>query len=156
MRIVAWIREDGWESVVDAVAAQDPSEITLLHVLAPVHPGPGLLGRHAKPGRYQEIAGAAAEALLADAETRLLALREEAAGARAGAGTAERAAAGPAPRLHRLAVPGRAEDIVIGACEHADLLVMARSGLHPGPHSLEHETRFVVDHAPCTVLLTWP
>ena len=38
----------------------------------------------------------------------------------------------------------------------ADVLVMARSGHHPGPHSLEHANRFVVDHAPCTVLLTWP
>jgi len=148
MRIVAWIREDGWESVIDALAGQDASEITLLHVAAPVHPGPGMLGRHAKPGRYAEIAGAAAEGLLADAETRFAALREEIAAGEAGAGRL--------PRIHRIAVPGRPEDIVTGACEHADLLVMARSGLHPGPHSLEHETRFVVDHAPCTVLLTWP
>jgi nucleotide-binding universal stress UspA family protein len=164
MRIVAWIREDGWESVIDAVAEQDAGEITLLHVAAPVHPGPGMLGRHARQGRYAEIAGAAAEGLLADAETRLLALREEArgagggagAGGAAGAGGGAGAAAGGVPRLHRVAVPGRPEDIVTGASEHADLLVMARSGRHPGPHSLGHETRFVVDHAPCTVLLTWP
>jgi hypothetical protein len=25
-----------------------------------------------------------------------------------------------------------------------------------GPHSLGHATRFVVDHAPCSVLLVWP
>ncbi|MFD5466969.1 hypothetical protein ACFWIQ_29700 [Kitasatospora sp. NPDC127059] len=27
---------------------------------------------------------------------------------------------------------------------------------HPGPHSLGPATRFVVDHAPCAVLLVWP
>jgi nucleotide-binding universal stress UspA family protein len=138
LRIVAWIREDGWESVIDALGEQDASEITLLHVAEPVHPGPGLLGRHPPRARYAEIAGAAAEGLLEDAEKRLA------------------AAIADLPRLHRVAVPGRPEDIVVGACEHADLLVMARSGRHPGPHSLEHATRFVVDHAPCTVLLTWP
>ena len=58
--------------------------------------------------------------------------------------------------IHRVAVPGRPEDIVIGACTGADVLVMARNGHRPGPHSLEHANRFVVDHAPCTVVLTWP
>jgi nucleotide-binding universal stress UspA family protein len=134
MRIVAWIREDGWESVIEAVAQQPSSVITLLHVAEPVHPGPGLLGRHPPRARYAEIAGAAAEELLDAAEQRLA----------------------TETKLHRVAVPGRPEDIVVGACEHADLLVLARSGHHPGPHSLEHATRFVVDHAPCTVLLTWP
>jgi Na+/H+ antiporter NhaD/arsenite permease-like protein len=38
------------------------------------------------------------------------------------------------------------------------LVVPARDGDRSrlGPHSLGPATRFVVDHAPCAVLLTWP
>jgi nucleotide-binding universal stress UspA family protein len=135
MRAVVWIGELGWEACVDAAAGLPASEITLLYVAAPVHPGPGLLGRHAPPGRYDEIAGEAAEELLDAAVERL--------------GDTNAV-------LHRLALPGRPEDIVTGACTGADVLVMARNGHRPGPHSLEHANRFVVDHAPCTVVLTWP
>jgi hypothetical protein len=37
-------------------------------------------------------------------------------------------------------------------------LVVARDGDRSrlGPHSLGHATRFIVDHAPCPVLLVWP
>jgi len=134
-RVLIWITESGWEACVDVAAGLPATEITLLHVAAPVHPGPGLLGRHAPPGRYDEIAGEAAEELLEAAEERL---------------------GDVAAAVHRVALPGRPEDIVIGACTGADFLVMARNGHRPGPHSLEHANRFVVDHAPCTVLLTWP
>jgi hypothetical protein len=36
--------------------------------------------------------------------------------------------------------------------------VVARDGDRSrlGPHSLGHATRFVVDHAPCDVLVVWP
>jgi hypothetical protein len=36
--------------------------------------------------------------------------------------------------------------------------MVARDGDHSrlGPHSLGPATRFVVDHAPCVVLLVWP
>jgi hypothetical protein len=42
--------------------------------------------------------------------------------------------------------------------EGVDLLVAARDGDRSrlGPHSLGHDTRFVVDHAPCAILLVWP
>jgi hypothetical protein len=47
--------------------------------------------------------------------------------------------------------PGRAAD-------GADLLILARDGdrTRLGPRSLSPATRFVVDHAPCPVLLVWP
>jgi nucleotide-binding universal stress UspA family protein len=47
---------------------------------------------------------------------------------------------------------------VLAACADAGLLVLARDGDHTrlGPRSLGHATRFVVDHAPCPVLLVWP
>jgi nucleotide-binding universal stress UspA family protein len=53
---------------------------------------------------------------------------------------------------------GRPEREVVAACADADLLVLARDGdrLVLGPRSLGHATRFVVDHAPCSVLLLWP
>ena len=52
----------------------------------------------------------------------------------------------------------RAELVRRAAAEGADLLVLARDGdrSRVGPHSLGPAARFVVDHAPCRVLLVWP
>src|SRR5699024_7342536 len=54
--------------------------------------------------------------------------------------------------------PGRPEDVVTQAARAADVLVLVRDGRgsDPGPHSIGHATRFILDHAPCTVLLAWP
>ena len=41
------------------------------------------------------------------------------------------------------------------AAADADLLVVVRDSRHPGPHSIGHAARFVVDHAPCDVVLVW-
>ena len=53
---------------------------------------------------------------------------------------------------------GRIETEVIAAAEGAELLVLARDGdcSHLGPHSLSHASHYIVDHAPCPVLLVWP
>jgi nucleotide-binding universal stress UspA family protein len=53
---------------------------------------------------------------------------------------------------------GRVERLVVEAAQAADLLVVARDGDRHrlGPASLGPATRFVVDHAPCPVLLVWP
>ena len=53
---------------------------------------------------------------------------------------------------------GRAERAVVLECADADLLILARDGDRSrlGPHSLGKHTRFVVDYAPCPVLLVWP
>lgn len=61
----------------------------------------------------------------------------------------------PARRAHRT---GRVEREVIAAAASARLLVPARSGdlSALGPRSLGPHTRFVVDYAPCAVLLVWP
>jgi nucleotide-binding universal stress UspA family protein len=47
---------------------------------------------------------------------------------------------------------------VVALAEGADVLVLARDGdrSHVGPHSLGPAARYVVDHAPCRVLLVWP
>jgi nucleotide-binding universal stress UspA family protein len=53
---------------------------------------------------------------------------------------------------------GRIEHEVVATAETMDLLVSARDNdhTHPGPRSLGPTARYVLDHAPCAVLLVWP
>lgn len=53
---------------------------------------------------------------------------------------------------------GRVDREVVAAAEGFDVLVLARDGDRSrlGPRSLAPPTRFVIDHAPCPVLLVWP
>jgi nucleotide-binding universal stress UspA family protein len=144
MRAVVWISEGTWEACVDQAAAFLPegAEVTLLHV-APsdveefAARGPArLLGRHPPPPPgppLRLIADEEAQALLADAQARL---------------------GRPARTVARR---GRVEREVVAACTDADLLILARGGeSRLGPKSLGKHIRFVVDHAPCQVLLVWP
>ncbi len=146
MIVIAWIVDGTWPACVDAAAthAPDGAEIVLLHVTGHDVPGAahgayaGLLGRgraERDPGtRLQELAAASARQLLRAAAERL---------------------GRPCTRLER---SGRIEREVVAAAEGADLLILARDGdrTHLGPRSLSPATRFVVDHAPCPVLLVWP
>jgi nucleotide-binding universal stress UspA family protein len=162
MRAIVWIVADTWEATVDEARAFLPAdaEVTLLHVapgdVEDVAAGArhGLLGRRrprprSRPRRgpgppgppgpresaaLREISDEAAAALLADARERI---------------------GGDARTESRR---GRVEREVVAAAEGADLLVLARDGDHErlGPHSLGPPARFVVDHAPCRVLLVWP
>ncbi|WP_329018024.1 universal stress protein [Streptomyces sp. NBC_00690] len=146
MTVVAWIVEGTWPACVDAVRRYGVGEsgIVLLHVSGPQVPGvargayAGLLGRgqrEADPGeRVVELAAQSADRLLTAAAQRL---------------------ALPCTRLERT---GRVEREVVEAASGAELLVLARDGdlTRPGPHSLGPASRFVVDHAPCPVLLVWP
>jgi nucleotide-binding universal stress UspA family protein len=147
MRALVWIVEDTWEATVDEAAAFLPAdaEVTLLHVapsdVESIAEGArhGLLGRPRRhhgappPRPLRAISDEAAEALLAGARERLG--REAAAVRRR----------------------GRVEREVVAMAEWMDLLVLARDGDHTrlGPHSLGPAARFVVDHAPCRVLLVW-
>ncbi|MFH7594148.1 universal stress protein [Streptomyces racemochromogenes] len=146
MTVIVWIVEGTWPACVDAARAHTPAdaEPVLLHVSAPQTPGlahgayAGLLGR-ARPDRdpgtrVEHLAHAAGEELLADAAERL---------------------GRPCTRRERA---GRPEREVVAAAEGADLLILARDGdrTHLGPRSLGPESRFIVDHAPCPVLLVWP
>jgi nucleotide-binding universal stress UspA family protein len=148
VRIVIWVVEGTWQGCVDAASRSLPlgAQVALLHVtpseVAEVAGAAttGLLGRAfagRQPARsFRDVADAAASDLLADAAARL------------GRQDAE--------LLRRR---GRVEREVIRAvAENVDLLVLARDGDHSrlGPHSLGPATRFVVDHAPCAVLLVWP
>jgi nucleotide-binding universal stress UspA family protein len=135
--VLAWLTDAGWEACVDAAAALPATEITLLHVPSDEYAPAPPLGRRRRldrEARWTAMSGEAAESLLSDAARRL---------------------GRPAETV---AARGRPEDVVIAAARDADVLVLVRDGreLHPGPHSLGHATRFVLDHAPCTVVLAWP
>lgn len=143
MRAVIWISEDTWEGCVDQARALLPeaAEATLLHV-APTdieefasRGGARLLGRHPPPPPgppLRAIADEEAQALLEAAQVRF-----------------GRPANTDARR-------GKVELEVLDACAGADLLILARDGERRlGPKSFGPRTRFVVDHAPCEVLLVW-
>jgi nucleotide-binding universal stress UspA family protein len=144
--VVVWVTEGTWQASVDAAVRVAPAaaSITLLHVtpadLAETAHGAylGLFGR-GQPGddpgpRVAEIEAVSAAELLDAAAARLGrdCLREER--------------------------EGRPEREVVAAADGAGLLVVARDGDRSrlGPKSLGKEVRFVVDHAPCPVLLVWP
>lgn len=146
MTVIAWIVEGTWPACVDAAAAHAPegADIVLLHVTGRDVPGAahgayaGLFGR-GRPERdpstrLEELAAASAQQLLRAAAERL---------------------GRPCTRLER---SGRIEREVVAAAEGAGLLILARDGdrTRLGPRSLSPATRFVVDHAPCPVLLVWP
>ncbi|MFD5011129.1 universal stress protein [Streptomyces chartreusis] len=146
MTVVVWVVEGTWPACVDAARAHAPedAEVVLLHVtghdVADAAHGAfaGLLGRghpERDPGtRVEHLAAASAESLLQAAAERL---------------------GRPCTRVERT---GRVEREVVAATEGADLLVLARDGdrARLGPHSLGPASRFVVDHAPCPLLLVWP
>ncbi len=144
MRVLVWIVEDTWKATVAAAAAFLPTaaDITLLYVTAG---GPeivardawhGLLGRSHPPTEESlyEISEQSARDLLAEAQTLL------------------------GRQAVRQARRGRVEREVVAAADGMDLLVFARDGdlTHRGPHSLGSTAHYVVDHAPCAILLVWP
>ncbi|MCH0567560.1 MULTISPECIES: universal stress protein [unclassified Streptomyces] len=146
MTVIAWIVEDTWPACVDAARSHAPegADIVLLHVTDSGDTGAAhgaiaeLLGR----ARHDRDPGEAVDHTAAAAGERLL---EEA---------AERLGR-PCTRAAR---SGHVDREVVAAAEGADLLVLARDGDRSrlGPHSLGPAGRFVVDHAPCPVLLVWP
>jgi nucleotide-binding universal stress UspA family protein len=143
-RVVVWITEDAWQACVDAAALFAPAdaEIVLLHVVEPdvaealrrVHGGLLGEGGHDPGDEIERLAHLPGYGFLVEAAHRL----------------------GHKPTT--LMRTGRPEHEVVHACEGADLLVCARDGESgkPGPHSIGAHTRYVVDHAPCAVLLVWP
>jgi nucleotide-binding universal stress UspA family protein len=144
MRAVVWITESSWEACVDQASRLLPqdAEVTLLHV-SPADAedvaqrgATRLLGRRPPPPAgppLRAIAAEEAQALLESARSRF---------------------GRPAQLDSRR---GKIEREVVDACADADLLLVARNGeAKLGPKSLGPPVRFVVDHAPCHVLLVWP
>lgn len=143
MTVVVWIADDTWQSSVDAARAHG-SDFLLLHVSDHDVSGAahgafaGLFGR-SQPTRDP---GSRLDELAADHAARLLTAAAERLGV-------------PCATSARV---GRVEHEVVAAAQDASLLVLCRDGdvSHAGPRSLGPATRFVVDHAPCPVLLVWP
>jgi nucleotide-binding universal stress UspA family protein len=145
MRALVWIVEETWPATVAAAAAgflPADADVTLLHVRASdteeLARGAryALLGRPRRPTAepLETLSEQGARKLLAEAQTALG--RDAVLDARC----------------------GRIEYEVITAAETMDLLVFARDKdrTHPGPRSLGPAARYVVDRAPCAVLLVWP
>jgi nucleotide-binding universal stress UspA family protein len=146
MPVIIWVTEGTWQAAVDAARTLAPpgADFTLLHVTGGEEAGAahaafaGLLGR----GHLERDPGDRLEELSATATGELLRAAAERLGR-------------PARVVRR---HGRVEREVVRAAEDADLLICARDGDRErlGPRSLGHVTRFVVDHAPCPVLVVWP
>jgi nucleotide-binding universal stress UspA family protein len=144
VKVLVWVAEATWPACVDAVGDLFPeAEVTLLAALpgdlaeraSGAHTGLWGRGNRNDPGvRVTEIALEATRAMLDAAAVRL--------------------GGSPTTRLRQ----GRVEREVTAAAAEADVLVLARDGdlSRLGPRSLDRHTRFVVDHAPCRVLLVWP
>ncbi|MFN8031668.1 MAG: universal stress protein [Mycobacterium sp.] len=144
MKLAVWVTEGTWPAAVDAardLIGGDDAEVTLIHVLEggrPPREGFGsLMGR----GRVRR------------SEEQLHQLSEEA---------AQQMLDQAAERLGRPATvrleTGFPERIVTALADDVDYLVIGRDGDRSrlGPNSLGKHTRFVVDHAPCRVVLIWP
>jgi len=144
--VLVWITEGTWQASADAALrlAPEGARIALLHVTPADLPEAahgaylGLLGR-GRPGRdpgprVEQLAAASAGELLDAAARRL---------------------GRPCDQAER---HGQAEREVVTAAAEADLLIVARDGdrTRLGPRSLGKTTRFIIDHAPCPVLLVWP
>lgn len=146
MAVLVWVTEVGWVAAVEGALRHSDSaaELVLLHVVpgdleqVPHGAFAGLLGRSraADPAAaVRDLAERSGDELLAAA--------------------AARAGNRPVRPLRR---GGRPEREVVAAAAGMDLLVVARDGddRQLGPRSLGAQARFVVDHAPCPVLLVWP
>ncbi len=138
MRVIIWVAEGTWPACVDAARTYVPksAEIVLVHLagddLSEVTHGAfrGLLGRRAAsdPGlRVDDLADTGTQALF-------------------------RAAA---VRLERSATTREVHDKheIVAVTENADLVIMARDSARPGPRSFGPDSRFVVDHVTCPVLV---
>jgi nucleotide-binding universal stress UspA family protein len=148
MRVLLWLVEGTWQGCVDAarpLLAAD-AEVTLLYVA---------------PSEVEEAVGGAVAGLLGrgrprpgrDPAERISVLSDQAAAELLAA--AEAYLGRPVRRQIR---SGRVDRLVVEAAQDTDLLVVARDGDRHrlGPASLGPATRFVVDHAPCPLLLVWP
>jgi nucleotide-binding universal stress UspA family protein len=144
MRVLVWIVEETWRATVAAAAAFVPADadVTLLHVRASDAQTMARGARDALLGRSRRPAADSLDAICEQGARELLADAQAALGRQAVLD----------------ARSGRIEHQVVAAAGTADLLVLARDKdrAHRGPRSLGPTARYVVDHAPCAVLLVWP
>jgi nucleotide-binding universal stress UspA family protein len=143
MRVLVWIVEETWQATAAAAAAFLPADadITLLYVRSDAE-SVARGARDALLGRSRQTNGEALDAVSEQGARDLLADAQAVLGRQAALD----------------ARSGRIEREVVAAAATADLIVLARDEDHSrhGPRSLGPTARYVVDHAPCAVLLVWP
>ena len=143
MKVAGWIAAGTWPAVVEAMQRRPDSDELVLVAVAdssegvPSGPLAGLMGRGRRPAAsaaVDQLSRTAAEDLLAQAMAAL---------------------GRPCEAQLRT---GFTEREVTAAAAAIDLLIVARDGdrTRLGPRSLGRHTRFVIDHAPCTVAVVWP
>ncbi len=149
LRVLVWIEPGTWQACVSAAAelvrprAAD-SEVRLLYVPEAddlvQDAALGLWGRRSRVAPAPSTPSAEDLELLADAEARLV---DE---------------VGQLVTVTSDLGRGPVERVITEASEAADYLVLGRQGdlSRRGPHSLGKHGRFVVDHAPCRVVIVWP
>jgi nucleotide-binding universal stress UspA family protein len=144
--VLVWVTEGGWVAAVEGALRHSDSavELVLLHVVPgdpEQAPQDGLAGPLGPRRGFDS--GAAVRRLAEQSGDELLAAAVARAGNR------------PVRPMRRR---GRPEREVVAAAAGMDLLVLTRDGddRQLGPRSLGPQARFVVDHAPCPVLLVWP
>jgi nucleotide-binding universal stress UspA family protein len=144
MRALVWIVEETWKATAAAAATLLPAdaEITLMHVRASEAETVARGARHGLLGRARRAAGESLDSISEQAAQQLLAEAQAILGREA---TLD-------------ARCGRIEHEVVSAAHTMDLLALARDEHreHRGPRTLGPTAHYVVDHAPCAVLLIWP
>ncbi|HMS37122.1 MAG TPA: universal stress protein [Arachnia sp.] len=139
MKVAVWLDVATWPAVVEEARGRPGGdEIALLAVDDPGEV-PSLVGGLMGRGRRQ---GPDASGLIRDQAAALL----------------ERAAEALGRPCEKKLLSGRTERVVTEAVNDADMLILARDGDRSrlGPRSLGAHARFVIDHAPCSVVVIWP
>ena len=139
MKVAVWLDIATWPAAIEAAQSRpDDDTLILLAVADPATLGVGaasLMGRGRRRDPHQlALATAHAEELLADAAATL------------------------GRDCEQLLLTGPTERVVTEAAQDVGMLIVVRDGdlRRLGPASLGKKTRFIIDHAPCRVLLIWP
>ncbi|HSK34462.1 MAG TPA: universal stress protein [Propionicimonas sp.] len=143
MKVAGWVAAGTWPAVVEAMQRRPASDELVLVAVAdtsegvPTGPLAGLMGR----GRRASDAAAVDQLGRAAAQDLL-----------------DQAVAALGRPCEAQLRTGFTEREVTAAAAAIDLLIVARDGdrTRLGPRSLGRHTRFVIDHAPCTVAVVWP
>jgi nucleotide-binding universal stress UspA family protein len=149
MTVLVWLAETTWEACVAAgtEAARPGEKILLAHVTpAQLHgAAEGAFGALFGRRRYGRDPADLIDQLATRSARELLAAATERIGSRSGP-------------VATVELRGHVEREIVHLAADARLLVCGRAGdlRRLGPPSLGPATRFVVDHAPCAVLLVWP
>lgn len=149
MTVLVWVAENTWEACVAAgtESAQPGEKILLAHVTPEqLHAAAeGAFGALFGRRRYGQDPADLIDHLATQSARELLTAAAERIGTRSGP-------------VATVELRGDVEREVVHLAADARLLVCARDGDlgRLGPPSLGPATRFVVDHAPCAVLLVWP